>query len=241
MKPREEFTDCASGCPTMIVVPPGKFMMGSSEFGEDPQHEVTIAKPFAVAKYELTFAEWDACVAGGGCPTPPDSNWGRDKRPVINVSWDDSKQYVAWLSRITGKTYRLLSEAEWEYAAQAGASTLYSFGDDKGLLPEYAWFIENGEGTNWVGEKKPNPFGLYDMLGNVSEWVEDCWHNNYESAPADGSAWVVGDCKTSNDAVLRGGGWDSEPNSLASRSRSGMRSDARLNNLGFRVARDLDQ
>ena len=157
MKPREEFRDCASGCPTMVVVPPGKFMMGSSEFGEDPQHEVTIAKPFAVGKYELTFAEWDACVAGGGCPTPSDSNWGRDKRPVINVSWDDSKQYVAWLSRITGKTYRLLSEAEWEYAAEAGASTLYSFGDDKALLPEYAWFVENGEGTNWVARRSRTP------------------------------------------------------------------------------------
>jgi formylglycine-generating enzyme required for sulfatase activity len=241
MKAREEFRDCASGCPTMVVVPPSKFRMGSSEFGEDPRHEVTIAKPFAVGKYEVTFAEWDVCVASGGCPTPSDSNWGHDKRPAINVSWDDAKQYVAWLSRITGKAYRLLSEAEWEYAADAGAGTLYSFGDDKTLLPEYAWFVENGEGTNWVGEKKPNPFGLYDMHGNVSEWTEDCWHDNYENAPTDGSAWIVGDCNTSNVAVLRGGGWDSEANSLTSRARFGMRADARLNDVGFRVARDLDQ
>ncbi|MGA7328530.1 MAG: formylglycine-generating enzyme family protein [Rhodomicrobium sp.] len=127
--PGSEFKECANGCPTMVVIPPGKFVMGSPETEEDrggnegPQHEVTIAKPFAVGKFTVTFDEWDACTASGACPNASDSGFGRNNRPVINVNWGDAKQYVAWLSRMTGKTYRLLSEAEWEYAARAGSPT----------------------------------------------------------------------------------------------------------------------
>jgi formylglycine-generating enzyme required for sulfatase activity len=130
-KPGSDFKECAIGCPTMVVVPAGKFTMGSPEGEQDrysdegPQHEVTIAKPFAVGRTEVTFAEWDACVAAGACSKAADNGWGRDDQPVINVSWDDAQQYVAWLARITGKEYRLLSEAEWEYAARAGDSGRY--------------------------------------------------------------------------------------------------------------------
>jgi hypothetical protein len=136
-KPGSDFKECANGCPMMIVVPVGKFTMGSPEnesgreASERPQHEVAIAKPFAVSKFDVTFDEWDACVAAAACPRVPD-RWGRGEMPVINVSWGDAKQYVGWLSRLTGKEYRLLTEAEWEYVARAGAVTRYSWGDDPG-------------------------------------------------------------------------------------------------------------
>jgi formylglycine-generating enzyme required for sulfatase activity len=133
LKPGNEFSECTSFCPTMVMVPAGNFMMGSPEglgdYKERPQHEVTISKPFAVGGYEVTFAQWDACVVAGGCPKAPDSGWGRGQRPVVNVSWDDARQYAVWLARLTGKDYRLLSEAEWEYAARAGAPTAYTWGD----------------------------------------------------------------------------------------------------------------
>ena len=137
-RPGSDFKECANGCPVMIVIPAGKFIMGSPEnepdreASEGPQHEVTVAKPFAVSKFEVTFEEWDACVAAAACPRVPD-HWGRGEMPVINVSWGDAKQYVGWLSRLTGKEYRLLTEAEWEYAARAGAITRYSWGDDPGM------------------------------------------------------------------------------------------------------------
>jgi formylglycine-generating enzyme required for sulfatase activity len=145
LKPESLLKECARQCPEMIVLPAGKFMMGSPDeekdrFGdEDPRHEVTIAAPFAVSKTEVTFPEWDACVAAGACARVSDSaGWGRDGRPVINVSWDDAKQYVAWLSRMTGKGYRLLTEAEWEYAARAGSAARFAFGDDEGQLDRHA-------------------------------------------------------------------------------------------------------
>ena len=194
-KPGSNFKECATGCPTMVVVPAGKFMMGSPENEKDrseaegPQHEVTIAKPFAVARSEVTFAEWDTCVAAGACESTG-SRWGRGDRPVINVSWDDAKQYVAWLSRMTGKEYRLLTEAEWEYAARAGSQTRFSFGDDESRLDRQVWLAGNSDNrTQPVGKKAANAFGLYDMHGNVFEWVEDAWHDDYEGAPTDGSLW----------------------------------------------------
>src|SRR5262245_26537709 len=193
--PGSEFADCAS-CPAMIVVPAGKFLMGSPAnepdryAGEGPQREVIIAKPLAVSKYEVTFAEWDACAAAGACPQVKDP-WGRGQMPVVGVIWDDANQYARWLSRLTGKAYRLLTEAEWEYAARAGTTTQFYWGDDAGKNNANC----GGCGSNWdnkqtapVGSFKPNAFGLYDMAGNVWEWVEDVWHNNYEGAPTDGSA-----------------------------------------------------
>ncbi len=243
LKPGSEFAECTGGCPTMVVVPAGKFMMGSADGvgldTEHPQHEVTIAKPFAVSKYEVTLAEWDACVAAGVCPATSDTGWGRDKRPAINASWDDAQQYVAWLSRHTGKAYRLPSEAEWEYAARAGTTTVYSFGDDAAALGDYAWNKGNSESmTHPVGEKKPNAFGLYDVHGNVWEWVEDRSHPNYDGAPSDGSAWTYGQ---TSDHLMRGGDFFFDPTYLRSAQRYMLPSNFRNYSVGFRVARTLDQ
>jgi formylglycine-generating enzyme required for sulfatase activity len=195
-EPGSDFKECETGCPVMIVIPSGKFRMGSlesepgREASEGPQHEVTVAEPFAVSKFEVTFEEWDACVAAARCPGVPD-HWGRGRMPVINASWHDAKQYVAWLSELTRKEYRLLTEAEWEYAARARTATRYYWADD----PRGGNANCDGCGSSWdrqqtapVGSFKPNAFGLYDMLGNVWEWVEDSWHENYSGAPIDASA-----------------------------------------------------
>jgi formylglycine-generating enzyme required for sulfatase activity/class 3 adenylate cyclase len=242
-KPGSDFKECANGCPTMIVVPAGKFTMGSPESEEDrgndegPQHEVTIGQPFAVGKTHVTFAEWDSCVAAGACPSAADSGWGRDDRPVTNVTWDEAKIYSAWLAKQTGKPYRLLTEAEWEYLARAGNPGRYSFGDDETQLGEYAWFSKNSGGkTQPVGTKKPNAFGLYDMHGNVWQWVEDCYKESYSGAPTDGSAVISKDCSR---RVLRGGSWSGDPDVLRSTNRNGFTAFYRIGNTGFRVARML--
>jgi formylglycine-generating enzyme required for sulfatase activity len=228
--PGSNFKECANGCPTMIVVPACRFVMGSpeSEEGretfndsveskgtESPLHDVTIAKPFAVSKYAVTFAEWDACVSAGACIIGRD-RWGRANRPAIYISWEDAKQYVAWLSRATGKQYRLLTEAEWEYAARAGSTTAYSWGDHIGHRKANC----KGCGSEWdakqtapVGSFEPNAFGLYDMHGNVFQWVEDLWHRNYNGAPKDGSAWTT-DAYSNLIAVVRGGSWNYDPRQL---------------------------
>jgi formylglycine-generating enzyme required for sulfatase activity len=199
LKPRDSFKECASECPEMIVIPAGSFTMGSPETEdgrsstEGPQHQVSILRPFAVSRFQLTFADWDACVGGGGCGMyiPHDQGWGRGRQPVIFVSWEDARRYVTWLSQVTRKTYRLLSEAEYEYGTRAGTSTKYLWGENLGIGNANC----DGCGSKWdnkltapVGSFAPNAFGLYDMVGNVFEWVEDCWHNNYVGAPSDGSA-----------------------------------------------------
>jgi formylglycine-generating enzyme required for sulfatase activity len=250
LKPGDPFRECAKDCPEMVVVPAGEFVMGSpaSEKGrynaEGPQHKVTLAKPFAVAKFDVTFADWDACVSVGGCPQEGragDAGWGRGTRPVIFVSWDDAQRYVAWLSRMTGKAYRLLTEAEYEYAARAGTQTAYPWGDDIGKDNANC----NGCGSQWdnrqtapVDSFKPDRFGLYQMVGNVWKWVEDCYHENYNGASADGSAWTSGDCK---NRVVRGGSWLNDPEYLRSADRGGSRTVDRDVDLGFRVARTLDR
>jgi formylglycine-generating enzyme required for sulfatase activity len=244
-KPGHDFRECANGCPTMIVVPAGKFTMGSPETEKDrskdegPQHEVAIVKPFAVGRTDVTFAEWDSCVAAGACPKVPDNGWGRGDRPVILVSWEEAKGYVAWLKRITGKDYRLLSEAEWEYAARAGNPGRWSFGDDETQLGDYAWFKPNSEGmTQPVAKKKPNAFGLYDMVGNVSQFVGDPYHRDYDGAPSDGAIW--GEGGDASRRVVRGGSWyDDLPVNLRSASRDWSSTDNRSNALGFRVGRTL--
>lgn len=235
----------------MVVVPAGAFTMGSGDYdSEKPPHQVTIPKPFAVGKFEVTFSEWDACVAAGACKHKPgDEGWGRDKRPVINVSWDDiTKEYLPWLSRQAGKTYRLLSEAEWEYAARAGGKGKYSFGEADGELGQHAWYSVNAGGETQsvggkpqpVGGKKPNAFGLQDMHGNVWEWVEDCWNGSYAAKPAalkaSGAAWTTGDC---GRRVLRGGSWLFGPKSLRSAQRNGDQPVDRFTFNGFRVARTI--
>jgi formylglycine-generating enzyme required for sulfatase activity len=219
LTPGQQFSECAHGCPKMIVVPPGRFTMGSPVNEKDrnddegPRHLVTIGKSFAVGKFDVTFAEWDACVDAGACSRAPDSGWGRGDRPVISVSWEDVKLYVAWLGRITGKEYRLPSESEWEYAARGrtepGSYPRYFFGDEESELDQYAWYSQNsGEKTQTVGQKKPNAFGLYDVAGNVWQWVEDNHHLTYKGAPDDGSVWAEGTDGTDTDTskrVLRGG------------------------------------
>jgi formylglycine-generating enzyme required for sulfatase activity len=251
LKPNDTFRECASEhgkdyCPEMVVVPAGSFMMGSppTEKGHDvaegPQHTVTIANPFAVAKFELTFDEWDTCVAYGDCPRVGDGGFGRGQRPVIFVTWDDAQRYAAWLSKMTGKPYRLLTEAEYEYATRAGGQTAYPWGDDIGKNNANC----KGCGSNWdakqtapVGSFKPNAFGLYDMIGNVFEWVEDCVHSDYDGAPTDGSAWIEGgDCTYRID---RGASWNFPPDNLRSAFRDSSTTGQRIDNLGFRVGRTL--
>jgi formylglycine-generating enzyme required for sulfatase activity len=242
-KPGSDFKECAKGCPVMIVIPAGKFIMGSPENeperdgSEGPPHEVVIPKPFAVSKFEVTFEEWDVCFAAAVCPRVPDS-WGRGKMPTINVSWRDAKQYVAWLSQLTGKEYRLLTEAEWEYAARAGANTRYSWGEDLGIGNANC----NGCGSQWdlqqtapVGSFKPNGLGLYDMHGNVWEWVEDSWHETYDGAPADGLAWLGGGDPSFR--VIRGGSWRNESELVRAAVRKRHHTNVRFDTLGFRVAK----
>jgi formylglycine-generating enzyme required for sulfatase activity len=243
-EPRTEFSECSGGCPVMVVVPPGNFCMGSrvdiGEKREHPQHAVTITRPFAVAKYELSFDEWDACATFGDCSAGISAEGGqRGKHPVINVTWEDAQQYVKWLSRMTGKRYRLLSEAEWEYAARAGSTTLFSFGNDDALLGDYAWFSANAEnGPQVVGSRKPNAWGLYDMHGNVSEWVEDCFHDTYQGAPSDGTAWLKG--STCSRRVIRGGSWRYGAKILRAASRDWLQIDKSQDDVGVRIARELD-
>jgi formylglycine-generating enzyme required for sulfatase activity len=246
LKPGDPFKE-GSDCPEMIVVPAGRFLMGSPEGqGNDrerPQHEVTLTKPFAVAKFELTFDEWDACAARRGCRRDvSDSGWGRGRRPAMNMSWDDAQAYVKWLSGITGKPYRLLSEAEYEYAARAGGQTKYPWGDDIKLSGETMANCNGcgsqlgGKQTATVGSFPANLFGLYDMVGNVSEWTQDCWNDNYTGAPADGSPWTNGNC---NFRIVRGGSWGDNPGWLRLALRYGDPAGGRGDRVGFRVARTL--
>ena len=246
VKPGHMFRDCAE-CPEMVVVPTGTFIMGSPASEPErldtkgPQRPVTIARPIAVGRYEVTFAEWDACVSAGGCSYAPHDGsvgfglgFGRGKRPVINVSWDDTKQYVSWINGKLGKqVYRLLTEAEWEYAARAGATTPYAFGAT--LSERLAQF--SADRTAPVGSFPPNEFGLSDMHGNVSEWVQDCWNGSYERAPTDGSGWTTGEC---GRRVVRGGAWMHPQRYLRAAYRDANSSDARGYLLGFRLARTLE-
>ncbi len=254
LKPSASFWECAKTnekysvyCPEMVVMPAGTFLMGSPEDekgrsdDEGPQHRVTIPRNFAVSRFVVTFDQWDACVHHGGCTLPGAgaSSWGRGKQAAINVSWDDAQQYVSWLSALTGQSYRLLSEAEWEYVARAGTTTAYSFGDDPAMLGDYGWYTGNSGGqAHPVGEKKPNAFGLYDMHGNVWQWVEDCYHEDFKGAPENGSAWKQdADC---SNRVVRGGSWGSNPEILRSASRFGNPSIGRYFTLGFRVGRTVN-
>ena len=243
--PGTAFKECDRGCPVMIVIPAGKFMLGSPEneserrSNEDPQHEVTIAKPFAVSKFEVTFEEWDACAAAAACAQAADG-WGRGRMPMINVSWRDAQQYVGWLAKLTGEDYRLLTEAEWEYAARAGATTRYSWGDEPGVGNADC----DGCGSQWdlrqaapAGSFKPNAFGIYDMHGNVWEWVEDTWHENYDGAPLDGSAWLGGGDPSYR--VVRGGSWRNESELVRAAVRDKRNINVRFDTLGFRVARTI--
>jgi formylglycine-generating enzyme required for sulfatase activity len=255
--------DCPE-CPEVVVVPAGQFLMGSPpgepdrDDDEGPQHTVTIARPFAAGKYEVTFDEWDACVAGGDCASVGDDGWGRGRRPVIRVSYEQAIAYTRWLSKRTGKSYRLLSEAEWEYAARAGSLEARYWGATADRACAYenvadaaldkqkpdgwkdAWGIhacDDGQArTAPVGAFKPNAFGLHDMLGNLSEWVEDCYGKSYDGAPTDGRAWTTADCPR---RVIRGGNWSHSPAGIRAANRNGDPPSLRNMIVGFRIARTL--
>ncbi len=265
------FKDC-DVCPEMVVIPGGSFVMGSRSReeslievdrhpvmglyffdNEGPQHRVTIRHPFAVGKYEVTFREWDACVADGGCNgyRPDDEGWGRGNRPAIHVSWEHAQTYLSWLSRKSGAEYRLLSEAEWEYAARAATTTPFHFGptistDQANFDGHY--FIYGGgifdSGSKGVDRRKTvpvgsfpsNAFGLHDVHGNVWEWVEDCYNDSYAGAPSNGDAWTAGEC---GKRVIRGGSFDVPSKYVRAAYRGSGGTIGRDYDGGFRVARTL--
>jgi formylglycine-generating enzyme required for sulfatase activity len=193
---------------------------------------VRIAYSLAVGRYPLTFQEYSHFARSTGRAQPSDEGWGRGRRPVINVDLKDAKSFIAWLSVQSGQAYRLLSEAEWEYACRGGTMTRYWWGDE--ITPENANYGANVGKTTEVGSYPANPFGLYDMHGNVWEWVEDRWHDSYVGAPNDGSAWILG---TAPDVVLRGGAWFNGPRVVRSAVRIRDNPDYRYYFVGFRVAR----
>ena len=248
--------DCEQ-CPEVIIVPAGQFIMGADgedgrEDDEAPARTVTIAQPFALGKYEVTFDEWDACVAAGACEKAADEAWGRGRRPVINVDFAQVNVYTQWLSAKTGKQYALPSEAQWEYAAQAGRSQGTFWGGNQARACEYAnvydtlaktklmfdWAVfpcaDGYTETAPVGTFAPNAFGLHDMLGNVWEWVADCYRPSYARAPTDGRAVTADTCMK---RVSRGGSWNIFPAWVRTGYRYGLMGGLRASNLGFRVMR----
>ena len=252
LKPQDTFEECPN-CPQMIVVPSGSFTMGSpeSETGrranEGPQRTISIAKAFAVGRFAVTFDQWEACVAGGGCNgyTPADEGGRRGRHPVVNVSWDDAKAYVAWLSNNTGKPYRLLSEAEREYVTRAGTTSSFWFGTTiSSKQANYDGSIAYGAGKKSEFRERlfpvdffaPNAFGLYQVHGNVADWTEDCWRPSLIDAPADGSARTQTEC---GGRTLRGGSFTDGPNALRAAARNGFAPGNRAKGVGFRVARSL--
>ncbi len=235
----------------MVVIPAGSFRMGcvsgvSCERDEFPVHEVAIPRAFAVSKHEVTFAQWEACVSAGGCPRRQEIEDSRAREiedwsvshPVVNVSWEDAQAYVRWLSSETGAEYRLLSESEWEYAARAGTSTMAGWGYE---LVSVRADCRACRRPLAVGSRSPNAWGLYDMHGNVEEWVQDCWNDRYSGAPSDGSAWQSGDCSR---RISRGGSffptlWYASDRPSRSAERFLPDPGYRGTDLGFRVARTL--
>ncbi len=242
-------------CPEFVVVPAGQFTMGSPDgeaerLGGEAQVVVSIARPFAVGKFAVTFDEWDACVADGGCNAyqPGDMGWGRGKRPVISVSWDDTKAYAAWLSAKTGKDYRLPTDAEREYVARAGTTTAFWWGAS--ISPDQANFNANhvylGGGAKGEYRKRTlpvdsfaaNAWGLHQVHGNVWEWTEDCWIDSNIGNPGDGSARTAADCSRH---VVRGGSFYNIPSWIRSARRHWFSTVIRNPVIGFRVARTLER
>ena len=239
----------------MVSIPGGTFRMGDLSGGGDddelPVHSVTVPA-FRMGKYEVTFTQWDACVVDGGCGgyRPDDEGWGRGNRPVINVSWDDAQVFIGWLNDKTGGKFRLPTEAEWEYAARAGSTTKYHFGNSESQLCRYANHADDstdysnqnkscsdgiGRRTAKVGRYQPNSYGLYDMHGNVREWVQDCYNDSYVGAPSDGKGWTSRDC---NERVYRSGSWSGPPKLQTSSNRYKNTRPTQHNNHGFRLVQN---
>lgn len=246
LAPGATFKDCER-CPEMVVIPDGSFRMGSAageadrRASEGPQREVRIPRRFAAGRFEVTFEEWEACLLDGGCDRwPADQGWGRGRRPVVDVSWEDASLYVAWLSRRTGKQYRLLSEAEWEYVARAGTTTARPWGDALSTGNANCASCGNDEAgrrTTPVGSFKTNAWGIADALGNVWEWVADCRNPGYDGAPGDGTPWLTGDCA---QRAMRGGSWLTEARGVRVAARAYFPVQRRDVNIGFRVATAVD-
>ena len=254
------FKECDAGCPEMVVVPAGTFQLGSPPSEpqreswqpgtESPQVEVKVARPFAVGAFAVTFEQWDACVADQGCNghVPSDQGWGRGRRPVVNVTLDDALAFATWVSSKTGKPYRLLSEAEREYVARAGTETPFWWGEAITPLKanyngKYEYLGGGVKGmhrarTVAVDSFEPNPWGVYQVHGNIWELTADCWNDSHEGHPGDTSARTSGDCER---RVIKGGSWGNFPWTLRSASRSFEVPTARHGGLGFRLARSLGQ
>ena len=235
-EPGAVFKDCKI-CPEMVVIPAGSFKMGDADKNEaKPVHEVKISYSFAVGKYEVTQAEWEAVM--GNNP----SEFKGARKPVERVTWDEAKSFVKKLSEQTGKVYRLLSESEWEYMARAGSTTKYPWGDEiDSSKARYASKFGSGESTVSVGSYSANAFGVHNTVGNVAEWVEDCWHKIYKDAPIDGSAWLSeneGRCRL---RVRRGGSWVVTPFYSVTAERYWNNATDRKDGMGFRIARTLSQ
>lgn len=242
--PLRIFRDCPD-CLELVEIPAGVFERGSPStepghhVSEGPVTRVTIGRSYALGRYPVTFGEWDQCVREGPCKHKPnDRGWGRGTGPVFYVSWKDTQDFVAWLRTKTGKAYRLPSETEWEYAARAGGKTAYPWGADVGSKMANCKGCSEApsDRTTPVGSFPPNRFNLFDMSGNVWQWVADCWNASYAGAPTDGSPWLTGEC---DRAVVRGGAWGLGPEDIRSARREGDNKELRSGRRGFRVARDL--
>lgn len=235
-----EIKDCAA-CPALIAVNPGTFTMGTNadDPSEKPAHRVTIGHAFALAKYAVTVAQWNACVAAGACPRLGSDGASVPNAPVHDVSWDDAQQYLKWLTKLSGKPYRLPTEAEWEYAARGGTTTRYWWGDEmrkgkancKDCGPPWS-----ADAPADVGSFAANPLGFYDMGGGVWEWVSDCWHSSYKNAPTDGRSWEEPYCQS---RVIRGGSWLDGAGYMLASTRFKYDGSVRYTANGFRVARDM--
>ncbi len=257
LRPGKTFRDCED-CPAMVVVPADSFWQGSKESEplalkkEKPRRMVTIAEPFAVGVFEITMQQWDLCVEDGGCTTnPQDNGWGRGSRPVIMVSWNDTQEYVSWLSKITGQSYRLPSESEWEYFARAGEESDWlggdpdracEFGNIAGIETGFRWQHQTcADGavmeTLPAGSFKSNNFGIYDVIGNVAEWTTDCMNLSYLDGPADGSGWSRGICSS---RMTRGGSWFTGTKEIRLPARFNLKTGDRNDFTGFRVVRKVD-
>ena len=221
----------------MVALPAGSFVMGShGDSSERPPHRVSVGR-FALGKFDVTESEWAACVAASGCHY----KWSSEapEMPMRNLSWDDANEYVRWLRSVTGKPYRLPSEAEWEYAARAGTTTPYPWGEEAGVGKadcKGCGSQSNGTRPVGIGAFPPDPWGLYDMLGGVAQWTADCWHLSYTGAPANASPWLAPHCETH---VLRGGSWMNPPSDITVSSRNFYDSGVRYEANGMRVALSL--
>ncbi len=220
----------------MVVIPAGTFQMGT-ENGRFVEPRRVIIRTFLLAAHDVTFDEYDTYAGATGRTRPNDSGWGRGKRPVVNVSWEDAQAFIVWLNQQSGKHFRLPSEAEWEYAARAGTTTRYYWGDQF----DSSRANNNKTSTTLVGLFPPNNWGLFDMSGNVYQWTQDCWNvvdfwtGRYKNAPSDGAAWTTGECIY---RVIRGGSWTDDPWGLRVSSREHDAISTRANFLGFRIAQD---